>query len=115
MPFYLIQDLINLYMQEFEIAIDYWMNYFRFSYATEELTAYDEGIYPDDHRKPTGRRYQYNAKSNNAPEQRSTSLRLPNSRRVFSIPTLIHSDRDSCESASRLQLKQRRLQQSDLP
>jgi hypothetical protein len=67
MPLYLIQDLNNLDMQEFEIDIDYWMNYFKFTYATEELTAYDEGIYPDEQRKPTGRHHKYNAKSNNTP------------------------------------------------
>jgi hypothetical protein len=48
MPFYLVQDLNNLDMQEFEIAFDYWMNHFKLSYATTELTAYDEGIYPDE-------------------------------------------------------------------
>jgi hypothetical protein len=52
-------------MQEFEIAIDYWMNSLKFSYATEELNAYDEGIYPDEQRKPTRRCY--NAKSNITP------------------------------------------------
>jgi hypothetical protein len=71
MPFYLLHDLNNFDMQEFEIAIDYWMNSLKLSYATEELNAYDEGIYPDEQRKPTGRCYKYNAKSNNTPEQRN--------------------------------------------
>jgi hypothetical protein len=73
-------------MQEFEIAIDYWMNHFKFSYATEEPYAYDEGIYPDEQRKPSGRRYKHNTKSNNTPEKRNHAL-------VFACQTLIEYSR----------------------
>jgi hypothetical protein len=86
MPFYLLQDRNTLDMQEFEIAIDCWMNYFKFSYATEELYAYDEGIHPDEQSKPSGRRYKYNAKSNNTPEQRNHAL-------VYACQTLVEYSR----------------------
>jgi hypothetical protein len=50
------------------------MNYSKLSCATQELAAYDEGIYPDGQYKPTGRRYKHNTKSNNSSEHRNQAL-----------------------------------------
>jgi hypothetical protein len=69
MPYHLVQDLNNLSTQEFEIALEYWMNQFIFPYA-----AYDESIYPEGQRKPTGGRYKTNHRFNNVPSHRDRAL-----------------------------------------
>jgi hypothetical protein len=85
-PHHLVQDLNNLSTQEFQIALDYWMNHFNFPY-----TAYDEPIYPDDASLPeaTTRTMSQNIgiKRCSSPVRRSSSTRSTNETRLaFTTP-----------------------------
>jgi rhodanese-related sulfurtransferase len=81
MPAYLVKDLDRLDTEEFEVALNYWMNNFNFiGYPTtmvpyqEHLAAYDESLYPNEHYKPTGRRHNNNHRRVNVPIQRNQAL-----------------------------------------
>jgi hypothetical protein len=72
-----VKALDALNTQQFELALYYWMNQFNFPY-----TAYDESIYPNEQRKPTGSQYKKTRLSNNVPKHLDQAL-------LFACQTLI--------------------------
>jgi hypothetical protein len=67
--------LINeLDTQEFEIALNYWMDHINFIGHPTTLVTYDEGCYPNPNNKPTERRLKNNGRRINLSFHRNKAL-----------------------------------------
>jgi hypothetical protein len=80
-PHYLVEQLDKLNIEEFTIALEYWMNRFNFTneqgpILTDDSTgaAYDESRYPNAHYKPSGNRIKPNERHTHTMAKRNHAL-----------------------------------------